>query len=269
MRRLVAALCATLLLAGCAENPITGRSQFLVVSEEQAIASSATAYREMIADYARKGRLESGTPRAARVRAIADRLIEQAKRLRPDAASWRWEIALIDEPATVNAFAMAGGKIGVYSGLWKKLGASDDELAQVLGHEIGHSIAGDTRERMSVALGVGAASAIAGIVLSGHGREHQELALSGLGAAAALAITLPNSRAAETAADRTGIELAARAGFDPRAAATLWEKMGRDGASPPEFLSTHPSPGNRRERLEALAAELEPVYRQAAGRTGN
>ncbi len=264
------ALCAAAAVAatvsGCAENPITGRSQFFVVSEDQAISSSATAYREMIGDLTRKKKIESGTARAERVRVIAGRLIEQAKRLRPDSASWKWEINVIDEPKTVNAFAMAGGKIGIYTGMWEKLKASDDEVAQVLGHEIGHAIAGDTRERMSIAMGVGIASTVAAVAVSSHDRSHQDLALTGLAAAAALAITLPNSRSAETAADRTGIELAACAGYDPRAAVTLWEKMSKEGGSPPEFLSTHPSPENRRERLQALASDLEPVYRDARKR---
>lgn len=261
--RTLATLLLAVLLGGCAENPITGRSQFLVVSEEQAIESSASAYREMMADYARRKKIETGTPRARRIQVIAERLIAEAKRLRPDSAGWSWQITVIDEPSTVNAFAMAGGKMGIYTGMWEKLRATDDEIAQVLGHEIGHSIAGDTRERMSVAMGVGVASTVAGIVLSVHERGHQELALTGFGAAAALAITLPNSRAAETAADRTGIELAARAGFDPRAAATLWEKMAGQGSSPPPFLSTHPSPEDRRERLRDLAVQMDPLYRQA------
>ena len=260
-------LAAAMLVAGCAENPITGRSQFLVVSEEQAISSSATAYREMIGDLARRKKIESGTARAERVREIAGRLIEQAKRLRPESASWKWEINVIDEPGTVNAFAMAGGKIAIYTGMWEKLKASDDEIAQVLGHEIGHAIAGDTRERMSIAMGLGIASTVAAVAVSSHDQSHRDLALTGLAAAAALAITLPNSRSAETAADRTGIELAARAGYDPRAAVTLWEKMGREGGSPPKFLSTHPSPDNRRERLQALAGDLEPIYRDSKSRT--
>lgn len=158
---------------------------------------------------------------------------------------------------------MAGGKIAIYTGMWEKLKATDDEVAQVLGHEIGHAIAGDTRERMSIAMGLGIASIVAAVAVSSHDQSHRDLALTGLAAAAALAITLPNSRSAETAADRTGIELAARAGYDPRAAVTLWEKMSRQGGSPPEFLSTHPSPDNRRERLEALAGDLEPIYRDA------
>lgn len=222
--RLIAAA-FVLALHGCAENPVTGRSEFVIVSEEQAIESSAV--------------------------------------LRPESAKWSWEVKVIDEPKTVNAFAMAGGKIAVYSGMWETLKASDEELAQVLGHEIGHAIAAHTRERISLAMGVGLATSVAAIAISSRNSELGDLALTGMELAAALAITLPNSRQSETEADAIGIELAARAGFDPQAAVTLWEKMGRQGATPPEFLSTHPSPENRRQRLQELARKLEPVYRAA------
>ncbi len=262
------ALCllAAAALAACQANPVTGRNEFVVVSEEQAIESSAAAYREMIGDLRQKRQIESGTPRALRVRAIADRLIAQAVRLRPEAAKWQWEVAVIDEPKTVNAFAMAGGKIAAYSGLWETLKASDDELAQVLGHEIGHAIAAHTRERISLAMATGLVTSIAGAAVSSRNPESGNLALQGMDLAAALAITLPNSRQSESEADAIGIELAARAGFDPQAAVTLWEKMGRlGGAKPPEFLSTHPSPENRRERLQALAEKLAPIYRAAKG----
>lgn len=267
MRRFCAVLLATVLFAACSQNPVTGRSEFVVVSEEQAIESSAVAYREMIGQLEKKKQVESGTPRAARVRAIADRLIAEAVRLRPEAGKWAWEVKVIDEPKTVNAFAMAGGKVAVYSGMWETLKATDEELAQVLGHEIGHAIAAHTRERISIAMGTGLVTSIAAAAVSSRNPEMGNLALQGMELAAALALTLPNSRQSETEADAIGIELAARAGFDPQAAVTLWEKMGRvGGATPPEFLSTHPSPENRRQRLQALAEKLQPVY-QAAKRS--
>lgn len=262
MKALFLGLAALLILAGCAENPVTGRREFVVVSEEQAIASSAVAYREMIGQLEKKEQVQSGTPRAARVRAIADRLIAEAARLRPETAKWSWETRVIDEPNTVNAFAMAGGKIAVYSGMWETLKATDEELAQVLGHEIGHAIAAHTRERISIAMATGLATSVAAVAIS-RDSSTRDLALSSLELGAALAITLPNSRQSESEADAIGIELAARAGFDPQAAVTLWEKMGRQGAAPPEFLSTHPSPENRRQRLQALAEKLAPVYRAA------
>ena len=263
MRALVFSLAALFTLSGCAENPVTGRREFVVVSEAQAIESSAVAYREMLGELEKKKQLESGTTRAARVRVIADRLIAQAARLRPETAQWSWEVKVIDEPKTVNAFAMAGGKIAVYSGMWATLKATDEELAQVIGHEIGHAIAAHTRERISVAMGTGLVTSIAAAAVSARNPEMGGLALQGMELAAALAITLPNSRQSESEADAIGIELAARAGFDPTAAVTLWEKMGRQGATPPEFLSTHPSPENRRQRLQALAEKLEPLYRAA------
>jgi predicted Zn-dependent protease len=260
MLRIVVAL--GFALAGCAENPVTHRQELTLVSEEQAIAASASAYREIIAQHEKKGQIERGTPRASRVQGITARIIAQAQRVRPETAQWRWEVNVVDEPKTVNAFAMAGGKIGVYSGLWRTLQASDEELAQVLAHEIAHALAAHSRERISIAMSVGLATSVAAGAVS-RDPATRELALSGLELAAALAITLPNSRQSESEADAIGIDLAARAGFDPRAALTLWEKMARQGERVPEFLSTHPAPENRRERLQALAEKLEPVYREA------
>ena len=258
-----AAITLAVLVAACSANPITGRSQLLLVSEEQAIGSSATAYRSMIGELEGKKQIETGTPRAAKVKEIVDRLIVEAVRVRPDAASWKWEAKLIDDPKTVNAFAMAGGKTAIYSGMWEKLTATDDEVAQVMGHEIGHAIASHTRERMSVALATGVATSVAAIAVSSRDSQHSEHLLSGVELAAVVAITLPNSREAETEADRIGIELAARAGYDPKAAVSLWDKMSKLGGSPPEFLSTHPAPERRKETLQELAAKLEPVYEAA------
>lgn len=253
---------AAALLAACAANPITGRSQLLLVSEEQAIGSSAAAYAGMIGDLEKKKQIESGTARAAKVKQIVDRLVVEAVKLRPDAAGWKWEVKVIDDPKTVNAFAMAGGKTAIYTGMWEKLEASDDEIAQVMGHEIGHAIASHTRERMSVALATRVATSAAAIAVSGDS-QHSEHVLTGLELASVVAITLPNSREAETEADAIGIELAARAGYDPRAAVTLWEKMAKLGGGTPEFLSTHPAPERRKERLQELGAKLEPVYQAA------
>jgi Zn-dependent protease with chaperone function len=249
-------------LAACSSNPITGRNQFLMVSEESAIGSSASAYAGMIGGLEKKKQIEAGTPRAQKVQEITDKLIAQAVRFRPDSASWKWEVKVIDDPKTVNAFCMAGGKMAIYSGFWEKLKATDDEVAAVMGHEIGHALASHTRERMSVAMGTGLLTTIGAIAISRDGRN-QEMASVGLTTAAALAVTLPNSREGELEADQIGIELAARAGYDPRAAVTLWEKMGKLGGNPPEFLSTHPSPENRAARLKELASKVDPLYQAA------
>jgi len=255
------ALVLLALLAGCTTSPLTGREQYLLVSESMAVSQSAAAYSQMMADLGKKKQIETGTPRAEKVREITDRLVKQAVRFRPDAAGWAWEVQVINDPKTVNAFCMAGGKMAIYTGMWEKLKATDDEIAQVMGHEIAHALADHTRERMSIAMTTAVATTAAAIAIgsrdSGPGAG---LAFTGAQLAAVLAIQLPNSRNGEAEADQIGIELAARAGFDPKAAVTLWEKMGKDGGSPPEFLSTHPSPENRAARLAELGAQVTPLY---------
>lgn len=242
-------------LAGCAANPITGRSQFMVVPEKMAIGESAAAYNSMMGDLGKKRKIEPESERTKKVREITDRLIAQAVRFRPESANWNWEVRVINEPQTVNAFCMAGGKMAIYTGMWDKLKATDDEVAQVMGHEIGHALANHTQERMSIAYGTGIGTTIAAIAL---GARDNTAAL--MQQAAVVAIALPNSRESESEADQIGIELAARAGYDPSAAVTLWEKMAKLGGKVPEFLSTHPSPENRAARLKELGARVQPLY---------
>jgi predicted Zn-dependent protease len=256
------ALVLLALLAGCTTSPLTGRDQYLLVSESMAVSQSAAAYSQMMADLGKKKQIETGTPRAEKVKEITDRLVKQAVRFRPDAAGWAWEVQVINDPKTVNAFCMAGGKMAIYTGMWEKLKATDDEIAQVMGHEIAHALADHTRERMSIAMTTAAATTVAAIAIGSRSDSSPGagLALTGAQLAAVLAIQLPNSRQGESEADQIGIELAARAGFDPKAAVTLWEKMGKDGGSPPEFLATHPSPENRAARLAELGAQVQPLY---------
>src|SRR2546425_3908609 len=258
MRRLCKALALLAVLAcvaGCATNPITGRQQFMVVSEKMAIGESAAAYNSMMGDLGKKKKIEADGERAKKVREITDRLIAQAVRFRPDSANWNWEVQVINDPQTVNAFCMAGGKMAIYSGMWEKLKATDDEIAHVMGHEIGHALANHTQERMSIAYSTGVGAQIAAIAL---GARDQTAVL--MQQAAVLAIQRTKSRESESEADQIGIELAARAGYDPAAAVSLWDKMGKLGGTPPEFLSTHPSPEHRKEILQALGARMQPLY---------
>jgi Zn-dependent protease with chaperone function len=259
----VLVIVAAVALAGCATNTMTGRNQLMLVSEQQAIKGSASAYSGMIGGLARKKKLEVATARVERVKEITNRLVAEAVRFRPDAASWNWEVQVIDEPKTVNAFCMAGGKMGIYTGFWEKLGASDDEVAAVMGHEIGHALASHTREKMSVGMAAGVGATLLAALVSSRSNTAFETNRVAFTGAAALAVTLPNSREAETEADQIGIELAARAGFDPRAAVTLWEKMAKQGGARLEFLSTHPSPENRAQRLTELIAKVDPLYERA------
>ena len=258
------ALALLLLLAACQTSSLTGRSQYMVVSEQMAVSQSAAAYVQMMGELDKKKKIETGSEREKRVREITDRLVAQAVRVRPDAKGWAWEVKVIDDPKTVNAFCMAGGKMAIYSGMWEKLRATDDEIAQVMGHEIAHALADHTRERMSIAMTSAAVTTAAAVAITvAGGDERAGLALTGAQLASVLAIQLPNSRESEAEADQIGIELAARAGFDPKAAVTLWQKMGKEGGGPPEFLSTHPSPQNRAARLAELGAQVAPLYEAA------
>jgi predicted Zn-dependent protease len=234
----------------------------MIVSEASAIAASKTAYVEMLRPYAEKGEIDNDPVLKKRVYKITGRLIAQAIKVRPETKSWDWSIKIIDDPKTVNAWAMAGGQLALYTGLVKQIKPTDDELAQVLGHEIGHALAKHSAEQMSIAM----ASQI-GVMAVGVATKSDGLALTGAALAAALAVQMPNSRTAESEADRIGIELAAKAGYDPHAAVTLWQKMSKVGGSrPPEFLSTHPSPGHREQRLASLIPQMMPYYRQKGER---
>lgn len=254
VRRGACGLLAIAFLAGCATSP-TGRTQFLLVSPAAAIAHSEPAYFSMVEELEREHGLLDDPLLADRVAVITGRLVAAAERKYPHTATWQWSVALIDDPETVNAWCMAGGRMGVHSGLIERLDPTDDELAQVMGHELSHAIANHTAEQMSLAI-----AQTLGVVAIAVTAEDEDTA-NAASAAAELAIALPNSRAAETEADRMGIELAARAGYAPGAAATLWEKMIglADGARPPEFLSTHPSPHRRLETLADLAQTMRPL----------
>ena len=256
IRNLVVTLLLAGLLSGCATSP-TGRSQLMLVSEDYAIEASKQAYVQTIAPLEKEGRINTDKALTDRVERITGRLITEAIRMRPDTRNWDWSMKVIDDPDTVNAWCMAGGKMALYTGLVEKLDPSDDELAQVIGHEIAHALANHTAEKMSMAM----ASSL-GVMAVGIATDNRAIT-TGAAAAAALAVTLPNSRTAESEADRIGIELAAKAGYDPRAAVTLWQKMAEvGGGAPLEFLSTHPSAGTRQERLQQLVPRMMPYYEE-------
>jgi predicted Zn-dependent protease len=265
---LIASLALVLALAACQTNPITGRKQLMLVSEDSAIAASKEAYVAMLQPLQKDGKINNDAAETARIQRITGLLIAQAIKLRPETESWEWSIKVIDEPKTVNAWAMAGGKMAIYTGLIDQLKATDDELAQVLAHEISHALAKHTAERMSRAMAMEAGMGVVGAATQGS--QYGGLALSGAQLAAVIALELPNSRGAESEADRMGIELAAKAGFNPQAAVTLWDKMskvgGGDGSSRFDFLSTHPAPPKRMETLAELVPQMMPYYLDKSAR---
>lgn len=257
MPRLIGLVLLSLTLVACATNPVTGRKQLMLVSEDSAIAASREAYVQMMAPLEKEGRVNRDAATNERVRRITSRVVAQAIKYRPETAQWQWTMNVIDDPKTVNAFAMAGGRMAVYTGLLEQVKPTDDELAQVIGHEIAHALSAHTAEKMSVALATNVAVTAVAVA-----SENREVVLTGTALAAALAVTLPNSRQAEREADRIGIELAAKAGYDPRAAVTLWQKMDLvgGGSRPPQWLSTHPSPDDRQEKLAQLVPKMLPYY---------
>ena len=255
-RNVLIALSLAALVAACQTNPISGRKQLVLVSEEQAQRASAQSYAQTLGTARQKGNLDTNVALTQRVKRITDRLIVQAGTMSPASRSWQWSVAVINEP-TLNAWCMPGGKMAIYSGIIQTLNLSDDEIAEIMGHEISHALLGHGRERMSRAMATEASLKL-GSVLAGTD-------LTVLAPVADIALTLPNSRESESEADRYGIELAARAGYDPHAAVKLWEKMSQanQGSQPPQFLSTHPAPANRIRALNALVPKMMPLYEQS------
>jgi predicted Zn-dependent protease len=259
------AITCLLLLAACQSVQTTApgevgvsRQQTMLVSSGSVNQSAQNAYRKVIAEAQQKGQLNQDPAQVARVRAIAARLIPQTKAFRPDAPGWAWEVNVITSKQ-VNAWCMPGGKIAFYTGLIEQLQATDDEIAAVMGHEIAHALREHGRERASQAMAQGIGIAVVGTALGvgGLGQDLTQLVLD-------LTFNLPNSRTDEIEADRIGVEVAARGGYDPRAAVTLWEKMQKASkGQPPQFLSTHPSHDTRIADLRTYAAKVMPLYEAA------
>lgn len=259
LQRLVLASASALLITSCATSP-TGRSQLMLISPEAAIVESRKAYLSTVGQLDEQNKLVDDPLMADRVATITGRLVTEAIALYPRTKDWEWSVAIIDDDETVNAWCMAGGRMAAYTGLFEKLQLTDDEFAQIMGHEIAHALANHTAERMSRAIAINA-----GVIAAGVASDNSAVTLAGAALAAKLALELPNSRVAESEADEIGIELASRAGYDPEAAISLWQKMGSlPGDRPPQFLSTHPAPENR----QAALADLVPEMRSLQPRSG-
>ena len=254
-------------VVGCESAPVTGRKQLMLVPESQAIEASKGAYTQTLAPIQKQGKLNDDPALKARVDKVTSRLIAQAIKYRPETANWDWQVAVIDDPNTVNAWCMAGGKMAIYTGIIQKLNLSDEELAQVMAHEIGHALAKHTAERMSTAM-VSEAALQVGAMLLGTQSATNQAALQAAAVATTVGVQLPNSRQQESEADRIGIELAAKAGYDPHAAVTLWQKMGQASGSKgkSDFLSTHPADEKRQQALAALVPQMMPYYEDKSPR---
>ena len=245
------------LLTGCSTVTETGRSQLMLVSPAQEAQMGLSAF-----DQIKKDEKISTDPAVnARIQRIGKRIAASVGRDIPNA---QWEFVVFDSP-TVNAFALPGGKVGVYAGLIK-LAASDDEIAIVMGHEIAHVTSRHGAERTSqdsLISGVGLAASL-GMGYKNVDPAKQALVMQAYGIGSQVGFALPYSRLHESEADAVGLRFAAGAGYDPRAAVTFWQKMAKQGGEkPPEFLSTHPSDATRIANLQALAPQYQALYEQS------
>jgi predicted Zn-dependent protease len=233
------------------------RKQHMLVSEQEVEKGAQVAYQQELDKARQKGALNPDQQTYKRIQTIANRLIPQTTTFRPDAGQWRWEVN-VQKTDDVNAYCMPGGKIMVYTGLIDQLKATDAELAAVIGHEIAHALREHSRERLSRTYAE--QIALAGVALAtGAGETTMQIAQQ----VSSVTFTLPHSREQESEADRIGLELMARAGYDPNAAISLWQKMAKLGGGGPEFLSTHPSGDSRIRDLQASVPRVLPLYQAA------
>jgi metalloendopeptidase OMA1, mitochondrial len=251
------------LLSGCETNPYTGRSQFLMTSVSDEMKMGAQAYDQVKTDPNMK---QSQDPREIEpVKRVTAHIIEAAKRSKyaEMAQQFQWEVTVIKDDKTMNAFALPGGKIAVYTGIFP-VAKTEAGLAAVLGHEVTHALARHGAERMSqgqaASIGVQVLGAAAGI---GTGNAALgQATMAALGAGAQVGVLLPFSRKHESEADYIGILLAADAGYDPQESVHLWERMEKmsGGGGPSEFLSTHPGHETRIEQLKKWMPEAMAIY---------
>lgn len=248
------------LFSGCTTVTETGRSQLMLVTPAQETQMGLSAFSQI----KQSEKISKDPAVNERIQRIGRRIAASVGRDIPNA---QWEFVVFDSP-TVNAFALPGGKVGVYTGLIK-LAASDDEIAIVMGHEIAHVTSRHGAERTSqnyAIAGAGLALAI-GMEVKNVDPEKRNAALAAYGLGSQVGVALPFSRLHETEADSVGLRFAAGAGYDPRAGASFWKKMAaQGGAKPPEFLSTHPSDANRIANLQKLAPQYMPLYEQSKAR---
>lgn len=252
------------ILGGCETTTSGGavgadRKQLMLVSSQELDQMSTQAYAKLRAEAAGKGALNQDQAMLQRVRAIAARIQPQTRVFRADAPAWKWEVNVISSNE-LNAFCMPGGKIMFYSGLISQLKLTDNEIAVVMGHEIAHALREHSREQVSQAMAAQTAIGI-GAALFGLGEGSAGLANAGYEALIASRF----SRNDESEADRIGLELTARAGYDPRAGVTLWQKMmsASQGGRPPEFLSSHPAEASRVQQIQTLLPTVLPLYEAA------
>ena len=242
-------------MAGCGSTTGAGavganRKQLLLVSSDEVMNLASKSYQQTLSQARQKGVLDVNASQLARLKRIANHLIPQTSVYRTDATKWQWEVHII-QAETMNAYVMPGGKIVFYSGIIDNLKLTDAEIAAIMGHEMAHALREHSREKLSRSMATGGVISIASAAFG----------LSAGQLAGDVGLSLPHSRTQESEADKIGLELMARAGYNPNAAVSLWQKMqAKSGSSGPQFLSTHPSSSNRIKQIQDLLPAVMPLY---------
>jgi predicted Zn-dependent protease len=257
----VVVLLTAAIIVGCYTVPETGRKSLILIPESQELALGASAYQEARS----QSQISTNPQYNAEIRRVGQRISTAANR-----SSYDWEFTVFEEPDTINAWCLPGGKIGFYSGILPVC-ASDDGVAVVMGHEVGHALARHGAERMSIGLIVLAGQAAVAYAAKDEDAKNQQMIMAAYGIGTTLFVQLPYSRRDEYEADRIGLMLMADAGYDPREAVYFWRRMkaigDARGDKPPEFLSTHPSDEHRIAQLEQYMPEALQRYYNATGLT--
>ncbi len=264
MKKTLIAAAFTLVLMACSKNSITGRNQLAILPESDLRAMANTEYQQFLSQ--NKVISASSSKDAEMVRRVGQRLVSAINRyyaskgLTKELEGYQWEYNLVDAK-DVNAWAMPGGKIVVYTGLLP-ITQNEAALAVVLGHEITHALAHHGNERMSQALVAQGIGVVGGVLTSGN-KQVSDIFNNVYGPGAQVGVLLPNSRKQELESDRFGLIFTAMAGYNPREAIPLWERMKElsNGNRPPEFLSTHPAEETRIEKLKELMPEALKYYK--------
>lgn len=261
---LLALVTGALAPVACATNPYTERHQLLLVSESQEMQLGAQAYAQVLKDP--KVKISHDPREIEPVKRVAARIIEAAKNSKyaEIAKQFDWEVSVIKDDKTLNAFALPGGKIAVYTGIFP-VAKNEAGLAAIMGHEVVHALARHGAERMSQGMAAQLAVGLATLGAASHGIDPQIAQLAG-GALAQYGLILPFSRSHESEADYVGLLLAAQAGYDPHEAVHVWERMEQlSKGQPPEFISTHPGHETRIAHLQEWMPEALKYYRPQPG----
>lgn len=253
------------LFVACAEVPITHRKGLHLVPRSELLTLSFREYDQVL----KKSKLSADQKKVQMVRSVGERIARASEAFLRDSgresqiSDYKWEFNVIEDDKMVNAWAMPGGKVAIYTGI---LPITQDEtgLAVVMGHEVAHAMADHGNERMSQGLLASMGGIALSVALSKKPQQTRELFMTAFGVGATVGLILPYSRLHESEADRIGLMLMARAGYNPKEAVPFWERMNKkEGPRPPEFLSTHPAPASRIANLKTYISEALPYYQKS------